>query len=243
MSFCPNCGVEVQVNHKTCVLCDYDMLNVYTSKKPLNSDDNSLELFPEPEYNNLKKFAELRRNLFYALSMLIIVNLCYHLLARIFSQQFTSKDLYSIVFMVILWTYLFLASGIIKNNKAIITIVICNTLSLAFCLDLVYGGPGWFFPVFIMSVIWGGIVLIITASIVKIKKRKNRSGTHNTAIGLSIFIIGTEAVLSKYISQNIVLSWSLALSFQIMFFTLLYMFFRHKILAKLHRKLKMKIHF
>ncbi|MCP3899769.1 MAG: hypothetical protein GY707_08680 [Desulfobacteraceae bacterium] len=242
MPYCPKCGVETDYNIASCPLCDFNIPAMDQTEKNHNIIGESPIKFPEPENFNPGYIVDFKRKTFYAITTLLLLNAIVFITFNISTFRLNTKVFIIILFVLSIWFYLMLLFGMISNKKIIIFGLVSNTFFFTFLIDLYYVGLGWFLPVFLPSTILGAIILIIIAIRIRLKKTKTFSIIFDISLAISCFVIGVEAIISKYLYKKIVLSLSIFLSGEIILLSLLLLFYYYKVPEKLKNKMKKKIH-
>ncbi len=242
MPYCPKCGVETDYNIYECPLCDFNMPRVEQAEKTDDVVRESPIKFPVPENFNPGYVVDFRRKTFFAITTLFIFNIAAYIAFSIAFPRIDSKVGIITLFALSIWFYLLLLSGMINNKRVIIFSLVLNTFFFTFLIDLYYVGLGWFFPVFLPSTTLAAIILIIIAIRVRLKKTITFSIIFDIAIAISCLLVGMEAIISRYMYDKIILSISILISGEIIIFSLLLLFYYHKVPEKLKTKLKKKFH-
>lgn len=242
MPYCIKCGVELDSSIKECPLCHYNLPPI--SEEP-DKDEYLKEPvfhFPKPENIYPGRLLDLKKKTFQAISGMTLLNII--LLALFFLKSKTdfTSFLYLSAIILSLWFYLLLFFDFIPNRKLMIASLIGNTFLFTFLMDLMNGRLEWFLPVFVPGTVWASIVLITTAAVIRIRKMRSKSLILLIAFAISVFLIGLELILTRYLLKKITFFWSIILSGELMAFALLLLFFYHNVPAKIKNKLKKKMH-
>jgi hypothetical protein len=242
MPYCPECGVEVDSNIKNCPLCDIVIPVLKVREQNRDYQKVNPLKFPEPENFNKGYFIDLKRKTFFAISSLFMINIFYLLGIQFLRLKIIPVLIFISLILLSLWIYLFCFFGFVKNRKLLLVIVILNSFLFTFLIDFFNKGPGWFIPVFVPSTILGSFIVMITAVIIRQKKKKSFSLLFYISIALSAFLIGIEGITSNYLNNKITFSWSIIMSLEIITFSLLLIFYYLKLPQRVISKLKKKLH-
>lgn len=242
MPYCPKCGVEVEETAKACPLCNFAIPRVnekdsdpdYLKEPPLK--------FPRPENIYPEKMIDFKRSTFNAITLMGLFNILGLILFQVYARQIILFLDYLIIVMISVWFFLLIFFGFIPNKRIMISAFILNSLFFSLLMDLFNLRLEWFFPVLLPSVVLASVILIITAVFIRYRKKKTINLIFPIAVALSACLCGIESIISRYITGKIVLSWSLFLSAQTLIFSLVLLFFYHRLASRIIKKLKMKLH-
>ena len=243
MPYCPKCGIQTEINIKKCPLCNIEIPQIVEDSKNHDYINEYPLRFPVYKDKMIGNSLDIKKRTFYAITVFLVLNMLYLILSQVIKHKLNSGIFIITFFIISAWIYLLIFFGFIQNKKVAIFILIINTFFFMFLIDLSYKGLGWFIPVFVPAIVLGSIILIITATIIRLKKEKSFNIIFDISISISIFLIGIESIISRYLYDKIFLSWSIFLSAEIIISGLLLMLFYYKIPSKLKNKIKMKLHF
>lgn len=242
MPYCAKCGVELEATIKECPLCHF---HIPAELEKTEEDDYLKELpfnFPKPENIYPGKLLDFKKRTFQAISAMILLNI--GLLG--FFHFRAGNSLFSFIYITAiaasLWLYLLLFFDFIPNRKLMIASLIGNTFLFTLLIDFADRDLDWFWPVFVPGTVWASVVLIVTASIIRLKKKRSKNIILLIAFSLSIFFVGMESIITRSVLQRVTLSWSIFIAGELLSFALLLLFFYHNIPARIKSKLKKKMH-
>lgn len=245
MAYCPRCGIETDNRRRNCPLCECFIPQIEELNNKVNSsnsENESMIKFPQPAGFSRGYFVDLKIIFFRAISLFILINILFLAGIQIKEMTINLFSIYLMFTLLSIWLYLLIFLGFIINKKLALFLLITNSIGFALLLDLFYSGLGWFFPVFFPVIILGSAILIISAIIIRVRKSKSLMIILYFVFAIAAFLTGTEIIVSNYIRKQIVLSWSLLISVELIILTLLFLFFYYKLPVKILDKLKKKMH-
>jgi len=242
VAYCPKCGVEVETNQKNCPLCEFSIPVIEAQ-----SDSDDFEYvtklqFPKPENIYPGKLIDIKKRTFFALSIFLLINAAIYVANKLFSNSLTLSTGFVTAIGFSLWIYCFVLFGLIKNRKIGIALLIINTFAFTFLIDILFNGLNWFIPVFVPATILFSVLLILLTIYMRIRRKKTINFIFPITIAISIFLIGYDAIISRWVNGTIILSWSVFASVELIGFCLLLLFFYHKMPQKMFNKLRKKMH-
>jgi hypothetical protein len=242
MAYCPKCGVELEKNRVECPLCNCKIPKIDNDEGDHAYDNVTSLTFPKPENLFPAKLIDIRKKTFYAVSIFILINVLLYIGILFLRDSFGIGNGFVLGIIVSIWIYLTVFLGMIKNRKAAIILFIVNTFVFTFLVDIMINGLGWFIPVFVPSTILFSILLVLMTVYVRVRKKTTVNIMFPVTISISTFLIGFEAIVSRWLNDQVVLTWSVFLSIEIIGLCLLLLFFYHRIPAKTVSKLRKKLH-
>lgn len=242
MPYCPKCGVEVDYIVHECPLCEFIIPDIEPDKdEHLDFKIESIR-FPQPENFYPRKMIDFKRNTYYGLSLMLLINILLLIFLQIRTKAPTHIFVLLIPVLVGFHIYLFFFLGFCPNKPVSIFAVMVNTFLLALTFDLFNKKLEWFVPVAIPVIIFSALIIIIIATSFNIKKKTSINRLFVIALGLSIFFIIVEIFISLYLHRKIMLFWSVILAAEILAFSLALLLFYHRIPEKIVNKIAKKIH-
>lgn len=208
MSYCINCGVELEEGINKCPLCgvtaDSPHFNSLTDEA-LNDPDEKLY----SEYASLTQ--EQRRKLFWELSGIILISgiIISFVIDFIITQSITwSKYCITVCIALLVNTTLF---SFWRNRILLVFIVSMVSSSILLILLDLYSSHefGWGIKLGIPFVLLFYIVMLVFTVLIKVSKRPgfNILGYFFLAIGLAA--IFSEGIISIYLKDTLTLRWSI----------------------------------
>ena len=201
MPYCPGCGVETEYNIKNCPLCNCKIPKIEVKKQETDYLKEPSLKFPKPENIYSGKMIDIKKYTFYAITSLFLLNILLLIVIQLSTKHLVFFFNYPIFVILSIWFYLLIFFGFIKNKKVMISVLIVNTLFFTFLLDL-FNGLYWFIPVFLPSTILASIILIIMATIIRLKKKRTFNLIFSISIAISTFLIGVQSIFSFYKSYS-----------------------------------------
>ena len=237
MPYCSKCGVQVESSIKNCPLCQFPIPNI-------EGIDTVESNFPNPENSYpLKRLAKKKR-WFSILTTLIIIIIGLNIFIDFKYDSLLQWSKIVTVCLLTTWVYIFLFFGFI--NSFIINLVLfsANTLLLTVLLDYIFDNKlTWFYELSLPIILMFTVLAILFAFLFSKTKRKGINVVSYILLPASIYCIGTEAFISKYILGEIVLYWSLIVLITALPISFLLLYLHYGIPEKYWVKLKRKFHF
>lgn len=207
MSYCPKCGVELEITTINCPLCNCEIPHFDDEINENTSD----KMFPVPENLHRQKTSELKKQAFLSITILcigaIITLLCVHFLMKTENRPI----LYGVTGILGAWCYIFILFGYISHRFISIISIGVVSLFLVLCIDIINPGLSWS-----VRVAWPVIILLTFIVLLAIKLYlKFRHRNQYVIIPIYIFLwsaffcIVLECILDYNFSNKIFLSWSL----------------------------------
>lgn len=200
MSYCVNCGVELEKNISQCPLCGTEVNN------PKQCIDETSALYPQKraiiEPTDRKETALLLTIILSAPSVgCAIMNFL------IFGKKFWS--LYVIGACIIIWTFI-VPPLLFKKLPNIIYIILDDIVVIGYIYIFVlqFGNKGWFQNVAIPIVIFISILFLILLNIYGYYKPGIMIMSITTVAAIGIFCIGVETILNFYLKGRLYILWS-----------------------------------
>jgi len=208
MSYCVNCGVELEAAARHCPLCQTKISN---PKQP--RDPDAVPTFPSDTYTRTERENRLLSFILYSCLFLLPMAVCLTINLVIDSELTWAA--YALPGIALIWLFIF-PPLIIKRHTALISLII-DTVSLLACLRLfewlsLRGDPGmtpWFFPLAAPIV----VSIAALALILMLSVQQYRTSFWNVVSLLlaliSLLCIVLEIVTDLRLTGKVHLQWSL----------------------------------
>lgn len=202
MSYCVNCGVELEAALKTCPLCGTEVINPRQSE----SAAESRTLPPiRDEYKKADRAFWIN-----FISILVVVPIATCLICDLLYNKRLTWSLYVVAGVVILWVFTISPFMFKKfNYLKMVTADMAGVLFGLFLLALLSPGKDWLFQVALPLVVYCYLIwlLIIWLTKIKLIRRLRIGSAYALAIGIMIVLLETLLDLSASGVVDITWSW------------------------------------
>lgn len=201
MSYCVNCGVELDATAKACPLCH---TKIYNPQQPPATD------IPTP-YPTIKGSTEsVKRTEFTILmSIILITTAIVCVLLNLFTIQIGKWSFYVVGICAMLWV--FMLPHFFPKKRNISTNLALDGLSIALFLALVswmHPGNQWYPHIALPIVILGTLLLEIIFSFSHYRKSSMIVMTAVWVAAIGIICVATEMVIDLHLYESFYLTWS-----------------------------------
>lgn len=206
MAYCPRCGVEIDNNFKKCPLCDFPIPDISESKQTEN-----LDKFPRAKNMYPQKLEAFRNKLFITFFLLSIESIIILFSIGLYKKSISNYTTGVIFCITVAMIYVFLLMGYITSIRIVVASIGATTIIFNLLLDYINGTITWSLTYSLPITISAVMIFTIMHQVYKKSKHK----THfifipiYICIGLSIFILIIEVIISLNIYNSMRLSWSL----------------------------------
>ena len=198
MSYCVNCGVELDPSAKTCPLCGTPAWHPELDAPPY-FPANSAAVQP----------ASRREAAILLTAMLVSVSLCCGLL-NLFLPTDRPWSLYVIGAAAMLWLWLvppLLARGMHLLLRLLLDVAAVALYVYLISVDL--NGRDWYLGLAAPIILWGGAILLLLGLVLRVYRRSALT-TMTILIGsIGVFVFGMEFFVDRWLHQLWSPSWSL----------------------------------
>lgn len=201
MSYCVNCGVELD---KTCGICPLCQTPVNNPASPVDT------LSPKPFPSARGKTEPVTHHEFTILASTVLFTtalVCFLLNYFVFVQ--TSWSVYVIGFCAILW--LMLLPLFFPDKLSVLMCLFINGISIAAYLAVIsklHPGQGWYLDIGLPVTILATCLVIIYALFTARKKRSYISRSALILGILAVLCVSLELMIDSHFSKPLALSWS-----------------------------------
>lgn len=202
MSYCVNCGVELDPSLKSCPLCHTPVINPNELKKEV----------PSSPYPTQKGQVEVVKRKDWGLLLSIVVLAtsvtCILLNLLVFSQSPWSVLIVGAC--VILWTLL--VPFVIYSRLPIYVSILLDILAVGiylYMLTYLTNSNAWFFHVALPIVILIGLLMEVITVLFRHLSTSILAGALYIFIAIPILCIGIEMIVDLFLTESISLSWSM----------------------------------
>lgn len=202
MSYCVNCGVELDASAKSCPLCGTPVLNPNELGKVMEA---------QPPFPTSKAHVEpvRRKDLGILLSMVVLATA---VICGILNKLVFQDNMWSLAVLgscVILWV--FFIPFVIHTRQSVYLSLLYDGAAVVFLLYMItflVGRDGWFFGLGVpLTVLVTGVAELFTLCVRKLPKSFLTVALYFfTATGL--LCLGIEVLVDRYVKSAIALSWS-----------------------------------
>lgn len=201
MSYCVNCGVELDRTAKKCALCGVIVLN------PMQQQDTT-SLEPYPRQTEQLTIVE-RHYVVQILSIALVLQAAICVILNIFYYNKSYWSAYSIGAFVLVFTMAALPLLFKKAFLSFITMDLIVLLGYLYMVEWVSGTSLWFFSIALPITIYIYISTVILYFYTKKVYPKKLKITAAALFALGMLSVCVDASISMYISQYVSCSWSL----------------------------------
>ncbi len=202
MSYCVNCGVELDDTARFCPLCHTPVLN---PSQPVNISAPP----PFPDERGEVPPAVKRDAAILLSSMLVSVAVCCGVL-NMFLKPERTWSVYVIGAAVMLW--LWLVPPLLDRGMHVLLRLLVDVLAVALYvlfIALNLDGWTWYMGLALPIILWGGALLLLLGLTLWVKRRSLLT-TVTVLIGsVGVFLLGVELLIDRFLNQNWEPGWSL----------------------------------
>jgi peptidoglycan/LPS O-acetylase OafA/YrhL len=202
MSYCVNCGVELDESLKQCPLCQVEIVN---PAKPY--DKNA----PRPYSHRIDHITRRVDRHFTAIIatvvLLFIIGVC--MLADEMYSERIDWSIYVSVSLALCWVLLIFPMAFDRIHPIfyILADVVALT-SFLYAIELMTGPGSWFDKVALPIIYLLGVISALCATLIRAKILKGLHRSAWVAGSAAISVLGVEALLDNFMDGRIVLDWS-----------------------------------
>ena len=202
MSYCVNCGVELDPSLKSCPLCHTPVINPNELKKEV----------PSSPYPTQKGQVEVVKRKDWGLLLSIVV-LATSVTCILLNLLVFSQNPWSVLIVgacVILWTLL--VPFVIYSRLPIYVSILLDILAVGiylYMLTYLTNSNAWFFHVALPIVILIGLLMEVITVLFRHLSTSILAGALYIFIAIPILCIGIEMIVDLFLTESISLSWSM----------------------------------
>ena len=202
MSYCVNCGVELDDTARFCPLCHTPVLNP-------NQPVDAAAPTPFPEEPGEVPPAVKRDAAILLSAMLVSVAVCCGIL-NLFLRPGQSWSLYVIGAAVMLWLWLvppLLARGMHLLLRLLLDIGAVALYVAAIALGL--NGWRWYLGLALPIILWGGALLLLLGLVLRVNRHSVLTTVMVLTGSVGVFVVGVEFFVDRWLTRMWDPSWSL----------------------------------
>lgn len=203
MSYCVNCGVELEKTIKKCPLCGTEVNN---PRKPVDTKSAT----PYPQNRGVVEPVD-RKETALILSIILAAPSIGCAIMNFLILQKGFWSLYVIGACTVLWTFIVPSLLLKKFKLPNLVYIVFDTLAViayTYIFVLQFGNNGWFQHVAIPTIILIAVIFLILLNIYDYYKPPILIVTISLIAAIGIFCIGLEIILNLYLNQRIYIMWS-----------------------------------
>lgn len=202
MSYCVNCGVELDRTAEFCPLCGTTVIN---PNQPVDTDAPK----PFPEEAGEVTLVSKQELAILVTTMLVSVAVCCGVL-NVFLQTEQLWSLYVIGAAVMLWIWL-VPPLLIRKLHLLIRLMtdVGAVLIYVYMISLNTGDGRWFMGIGLPIILWGGALVLLLCLLLKMCRRSILAGMAIVIISGGVFVMGIELLLDRWLAGVWTPSWSL----------------------------------
>ena len=220
MTFCANCGVELDDGYEICPLC---------GKSPGNNGEQEHLSFNYPSYIIQLHRKENRKYLWELSGIITFSSITVCTIVDLITSKGLSWSLFSDVIVLAAWVILTLFLHTYKQVWVIIPGLMLTILATLFIIDLIASGSKWFFPVGLPLTIAAFTATSIVMILYKSAHLKGLNIVAAAFLALSGFCIITEMILDKYLDGFVDLRWSLIVAVSVLPVALIFFYYHYRL--------------
>lgn len=202
MSYCVNCGVELEKTIKICPLCDTQVNN------PKQAVDTTSPT-PYPKKRAAMEPVDRKETALLLTLVLSTPSIACLIINFIILRQ-GIWSLYVMGACAIVWTF-FVPSLLFKNRLHNIVYVIFDALAVVaymYVFVLQFGNNGWLEGIAIPIILLVSILLLIVSNIYSYYQPPIIIVTMSVIAAIGVFTVGVELILNLYFKQTLYIFWS-----------------------------------
>ncbi|MDD5017323.1 MAG: DUF6320 domain-containing protein [Eubacteriales bacterium] len=201
MSYCVNCGVELERTQKKCPLCGVKVINPMEKEAPEDK-----KTFPETR-DELKKTE--RAFWFKFISIICVVPIATCVLLNLLYDSRLTWSVFVIAGVFMLWA--FSTSPFYFRKFRYITMMsvdLAAVLTGLFVIESMVAGKGWFLSIALPVAVYCFVSLGIVIYLTRIKILKGLRVTSALVLSITLLIFMLEILIDLYTASAISLFWS-----------------------------------
>jgi hypothetical protein len=201
MSYCVNCGVELEAALKSCPLCGTEVINPKKEEAP--SEKRSLPEIRD-EYRKVDRVFWIN-----FISLLVVVPIATCLICDMLYNESLTWSLYVVAGVEILWAFsispfLFKKFSYIKMVSADMAGVLIGL----FFLELLSPAKGWLLEIALPLVVYCYLAWLLILWLTKKKLLRRLAIGSSYALAIGVMVIFLEVLLDLASSSAVTLTWS-----------------------------------
>lgn len=220
MSFCVNCGVELDDGIEICPLCGN-----YPGKK--GESENPSFSYPSDIIQLHRK--ENRKYLWELSGIIAFSGVAVCTIVDLSINRGLGWSLVSDASVLATWVIITLFLYARKRVSIVVPCLALTILAYLFIIDLVVAGKSWFIPVALPLAITASVSAVIVIILYRIANFKGLNIIATAFILISGFCILTETILDKYLNNVVELRWSLITAVSLLPVTLIFIFYYYRL--------------
>lgn len=202
MSYCVNCGVELDDTARFCPLCHTPVLN---PNRPV--DRESPGPFPEEPGEVLPA---MKRDVAILLSVMLLSVAVSCGVLNLFLRAGQAWSLYVIGAAVMLWIWL--VPPLLDRGMHLLLRLILDVAAVAlyvFFISVALNGWSWYLGLALPIILWGGALLLLLGLVLRVNRRSLLT-TVTVLIGaVGVFLVGVEYFVDRWVLHMWQPGWSL----------------------------------
>lgn len=202
MSYCVNCGVELDGSASFCPLCHTPVVN---PNQPVDVQA------PQPFPSKRQEVALPTRQEIALLvtAMLASVAVCCGIL-NLFLQHDRAWSLYVIGAAIMLW--IFIVPPLLARGMHLLLRLLLDVLAVAayvYLMSVDLNGRPWFLGLALPVILWGGAILLLLGLVLRVHRRSVITTVTILIGSVGVFTVGVEGFLDRWLYGAWDPSWSL----------------------------------
>jgi len=234
LSYCVNCGVELEDSEPKCPLCGVTVMN------PAQENNDIIERKYPKRIETIESAID-RQFWVKIISIFLAVPILVCLLCNLLYDGKISWSVYPIGGIAVLWA--FCISPFLFKKPATIKWIIIDIVAASLYLYLIQyitQSGGWFIPVALPIVLGVGFFVLLITVLIQHKKLKGLYIHSAIFFAIGILLIGVEILIDLYQTKGIYIIWSWFVLISCVAIAFTFIFIERK--KKLKEELKRRLH-
>ena len=234
MSYCVNCGVELDKTASKCALCGTPVQN---PAKPV--DETSPKPFPDNDF----VFYDRNRKMISIIASIILAFPCILcILANVlFSPPGLVWAIYPVGALIVAWVFIVPPTLMKMKLPGRVAMALPGLLAYIYLIEIFSPTKGWFFPTAAPLTLVCCIYIIIISSLRVNKILKGFNLMAAGVAGAGVLVVLIEVILDLTIEKNISISWSILTFACLSGIALILISVEHN--ERSHQEIRKRLHF
>ncbi|OQB23932.1 MAG: hypothetical protein BWY11_01492 [Firmicutes bacterium ADurb.Bin182] len=202
MSYCVNCGVELEESQKTCPLCSVEVINPL---KPYS--ENARRPYSHRVDHITKRVDRHFTAIIASIVLIFIIGIC--LIADEMYSEKLDWSYFVAVSLALVWVLIIFPMAFDRIHP--IWYILADVLSLAsflYAIQYLTGPGSWFDKVALPIIYMLGVISALCATLIRAKILKGLHKPAWVAGSAALSVLGIEALLDNFVDGSIILDWS-----------------------------------
>lgn len=203
MSYCVNCGVELDNSQKACPLCGTEVNNPH--EKP---HKEAISPYPKHLDRSAKRFESRMLAGVITIIMLLAIGIC--LIADLIYSERADWSIIAMSALLLGWIYFAIPMLMLRWNALIyIAIDTLSTITFLYVLNMLLPDSTWYLTLAVPLVLLIALLTALNTSIITSKSPSLIQSLACVIVSIGLCVVGIEVILDIYTQSPVSLSWSL----------------------------------